>query len=129
MHYKNSEYSTFLSSTTYLLPGRTLRSRLLLGLVALIYAAVGVDLEYVGGPGDDAEALEALSGPVLVVGEDDVAAEPAVARAPPGDRVEEDGDGVVGDLPRLDGLGEELALELHREVAAGADWKKKIKHL
>ena len=97
--------------------------------MALIYAAVGVDLEDVGGPGDDAEALEALSGPVLVVGEDDVAAEPAVARAPPGDRVEEDGDGVVGDLPRLDGLGEELALELHREVAAGADWKKKIKHL
>ena len=111
-------FSTF----TDLLPGGALRPGLLLGGVAPVDPAVGVDLEDVGRARDDAQALEALAGPVVVlVGEDDVAAEPAVAGAPAGDRVKEDGDRVVGDLPRGHGLGEELALELHGEVAAGTD--------
>ena len=58
---------------------------------------------------------------VITAGEDDVSAEPPVARAPAGDGVEEDGDGVVGDLPRGHRLRQELALELHGEVAAGPD--------
>ena len=58
----------------------------------------------------------------LTIGEDDVAAEPPVTRAPAGDGVKEDGDGVVGNLPRGHGLRQELSLELHREVAAGPNW-------
>ena len=42
--------------------------------------------------------------------------------APAGDGVKEDGDGVVGNLPRGHGLRQELSLELHREVAAGPNW-------
>ena len=71
MHYKRAEhsskYSTFYHELTDLLPGRTLRPRLLLRGVAAVDAAVGVNLEDVGRAGDDAQALEALAGPVVVV--------------------------------------------------------------
>ena len=97
-----------------------LRPGLLLRGMAAVDAAVGVDLQHVGRARDDAEALEALLAAAAAAGEDDVAAEPAVARAPPGHRVEEDGDGVVADLAaRRHRLRQELALELLREVAAG----------
>ena len=109
---------------TDLLPGGALRPGLLLGGVAPVDAAVGVDLQDVGRARHDAQALVAFGSPDIVVittGEDNVAAEPPVAGAPAGDGVEEDGDRVVGDLPRGHGLRQELALELHGEVAAGPD--------
>ena len=111
---------------TDLLPGGALRPGLLLGGVAPVDAAVGVDLQDVGRARHDAQALVAFGSPATVVviaaaGEDDVAAEPPVAGAPARDGVEEDGDRVVGDLPRGHGLRQELALELHGEVAAGPD--------
>ena len=108
---------------TDLLPGGALRPGLLLGGVAPVDPAVGVDLQDVGRARHDAQALVAFGGPAIVIptGEDDVAAEPPVAGAPARDGVEEDGDRVVGDLPRGHGLRQELALELHGEVAAGPD--------
>ena len=125
---RGKQVTIFLKTICYftdLLPGGALRPGLLLGGVAPVDAAVGVDLQDVGRARDDAQALVTFGSPIVVniaaAGEDDVAAEPPVAGAPAGDGVEEDGDRVVGDLPRGHGLRQELALELHGEVAAGPD--------
>ena len=91
----------------------------LLGLVAPVDAR-GVDLQNVGGPQHQVDALEAglAAG---VVHQDDVVADPAEARAPDGDGVKEDGEGRVGDGGHVggDGLGDILALEGGWKVAAG----------
>ena len=82
---------------------------------------VRVDLQDVRGPRDDAQTLVAFhrSGPV-VLGKDHVSTESPVAAAPAGNRVEQDGYGVVGDLPRRHGLGEKFALEFQREVTSSS---------
>ncbi len=85
-----------------------------------------MELEDVGRARDHAHAAEAplVLRPLLSRGvverlpQDDVVPEAPVAEAPKADRVEEDGDGRVGDLAGGQGLSQELALELQREVAA-----------
>ena len=83
-----------------LLPARTRSFGGLLGQVAFL-EAVGVQLEDVRRPGDDADALEAVFDVGVASGgrgQDDVASQPSVAGSPCWNGVEEDGDGGVGDL-------------------------------
>ena len=93
----------------------------LLRRVALVEAA-GVDLQNVGGPQHEVEALEAGDA-ARVLHHDDVVADAAVARAPHRDRVGEDGERRVGDgrHARHDRLRHVLPLEGRREVAAAQD--------
>ena len=98
----------------------------LLARVALVQPR-GVDLQHVGRPEDEVEALEAGDA-ARVVHQDDVVADPAVADAPHGDRVEEDGERRVGDgrHARHDRLRHVLALEGGGEVATAFDsWKER----
>lgn len=80
-----------------------------------------MDLEHVGRPEDEVEALEAGDA-ARVVPEDDVVAYAPVADAPHGDGVEQDGQGGVRDAGDAghDRLGHVLALEGGGEVAGSA---------
>lgn len=81
-----------------------------------------VDLEHVGRPEDQVEALVAGDA-TGVVDQDDVVPDAAVADPPDGDGVEEDRERGVGNggIARHDGLGHILPLESGREIAQTMD--------